>query len=240
MKTTPIMAHLVIGYPSLEESRQVAELYANRGMEILELQIPFSHPTADGQVLTDANRKAVQAGATLEKSLDFLADVRQKHPDQVIMAMTYANKVFAFGMEKFCDELQARQIKYLIIPDMPFDSVLAKPIHAHPYVQIVPVLSANTSEARLKIALANHPDYIYIMADYKITGQGFSIHPKIQALVQQIKAQSNAKVGLGFGISEKQQVEAVLEIADFAIIGSALTRAMNEGRLEAQVDAFID
>ena len=152
--------------------------------------------------------------------------------------MTYLNKLFSYGLSNFCDRLAALQIQYLIVPDLPFDSPLANDIHQHEYVKITPVISANTSEERLKIALANNPDYIYIMADYKITGSGFSINPKIKNVIDFVKAQSEAKIGLGFGISEKAQVEKVLEIADFAIIGSAFTKAVDEGVIEEKLTSF--
>ncbi|MFT5617491.1 MAG: tryptophan synthase alpha chain [Arenicella sp.] len=238
-QSLPIMAHMVIGYPSLEESRKTAELYIENGMEILELQIPFSHPTADGSVLTSANKKAVETGTTLEKSLQFLADLRRDYPNQKIMVMTYLNKLFAFGLDNFCNRLKAVEIPYIIIPDLPFDSALASEIHQHDYAQICPVISANTSDARLDIALSTQPDYIYLMADYKITGSGFSIHPKIQKVVDTVKEKSpNTKLGLGFGISNKAQVSEVLKIADFAIIGSAFTKALDEGKLNETLEGF--
>lgn len=236
--TIPIMAHMVIGYPSYQESRQLAEKYIKSGMEILELQIPFSHPTADGTVLTEANRKAVRGGTTLGMSIDFLKEVRTNHPQQCVMAMTYINKLFSYGIRKFCDDLQQAQTPYLIIPDLPFDSPLALEIHEHPYAQLIPVISANTSAKRLDQALANKPDYIYLMADYKITGSGFSIHPKIQQVIENIRKAGNTKVGLGFGISDKAQVAEVLKVADFAIIGSAFTKAIDSGEIDEKLASF--
>jgi len=230
---------MVIGYPTLEESRKIAELYIAKGMEILELQIPFSHPTADGTVLTDANRKAVERGTTMDKSLNFLKDLRTDYPDQIIMTMTYVNKLFAFGIKQYCDEMERLKIPYLIVPDLPYDSPITQAIHDHAYVQMIPVLSANTSEARVTEILSLQPDYIYMMADYKITGSGFSINPKIQTLVDYIRANSTAKIGLGFGISEKSQVEEVLKIVDFAIIGSALTKAVDAGTIEEKVESLV-
>ena len=231
----PIMAHMVIGYPSLEQSKEIAEKYIASGMEILELQIPFSHPTADGTVLTQANKKAVESGTTLEKSLDFLQEVRKKHPAQKIMAMTYINKLFSYGLGNFCDELKKSEIPYLIVPDLPFDSSIAQAIHEHDYVQLVPVLSANTSDQRLAEILKNNPDYVYIIADYKITGGTFSINPKVQKVIDFVKGNSETKVGLGFGISERKQVDLVLEIADFAIIGTALTRAVEDATIDEKL-----
>ena len=230
-----IMAHTVIGYPNLEASRDIVEQYTKAGFQILELQIPFSHPTADGTVLTQANRLAAEH-TTVQQSLDFLKDINKTHPNQHIMAMTYFNKIFAYGTDRFCDELTAANISHLIVPDLPFDSPFAKEINQHASVQLVPVLSANVSEERLQKVMQHKPDYLYIMADYKITGSAFSIHPKVQQLIQNAKKLHPAKVGLGFGISTAEQVQTVLEVADFAIMGSALMKALEANTLETKLN----
>lgn len=230
-----IMAHTVIGYPTLLESKAVVETYIDKGFEILELQIPFSHPTADGAVLTQANRVAAMEVSTQE-AFDFLKEIRQDAPSQKMMVMTYLNKVFAFGIQAFCEQLRACEIPYLIIPDLPFDSPLAKQIHEHDFVQLVPVLSANVDAERLKVAMSQKPDYVYLMADFKITGTGFSLHKNLQNLVDDLKTLHPAKVGLGFGIKTADEVKAALNLADFAIMGSALTVAIDEGTLLEKVE----
>jgi len=233
----PIMAHLVIGYPSLAESRAIAETHIQQGVEILELQIPFSHPTADGSVLSKANQDAVASGTTLLDSLDFIGQLKTDFPQQTMIAMTYLNKIFSFGIEHFCNALKVIGIQHVIVPDLPFDSPLVEMMRGK--IQLVPVIAANISEERLQKILGLKPDFIYIMADYKITGSQFSIHERIAKLVQKIKANCSAKVGLGFGISNGQQVKAVLEVADFAIIGSAFTRAIDEGKLEERYGEIV-
>lgn len=227
---------MVIGYPNYEKSIEVAELYINKNIEILEVQIPFSHPTADGAILTQANQQAVEQGITLQKSFYFLQNIRKNHPQQVIMAMTYINKVFSMGVENFCNKMEELRIPHLIIPDLPFDSTMAKIIHKHPYCQQVPVLAANISDERLEIALSTHPQYVYLMADFKITGQNFSIHQNIQNLINKIRNKSEAKIGLGFGISNVGEVTQALRAADFAIIGSSLAKAIQTDTLVEKVN----
>ncbi len=226
------MAHTVIGYPSLEESQKIVDDFIKYKVEILELQIPFSHPTADGSVLTQANRIACRETST-QAALDFMKGIKDKHPEQTIMAMTYLNKVVAYGLNEFCDYLTKINAPYLIVPDLPFDSFVAQKIQKETSVNLVPVLSANISDKRLEKALENKPAYIYLMADFKITGSAFSINERIADLIQKIRVKCpNAKIGLGFGISNSEQVKIALELADFAIIGSAFARAVNEGNLE--------
>src|ERR1043166_7604234 len=107
------MAHLVIGYPTLEESLRTAETYIHHQIEIVELQIPFSHPTADGSVITQANKTAIGQGVTVEDCFNFMEKLSEKFPEQKIMVMTYLNKLFSYGIEKFCSRLRKLNIRQL-------------------------------------------------------------------------------------------------------------------------------
>lgn len=225
------MAHWVIGYPSLNETFKVSELYIQNQIALLELQIPFSHPTADGSVITEANRIAIKNKITLSHCFQFLNKLRQKYPLQEIIVMTYLNKIFPFGIEKFCEKLKNLKIKHCIIPDLPFDSEFANIFHSNPFVKLIPVIAANISDDNLKRILSHQPQYIYLMADFKITGSKFSLHPRLVSIIRKIKIQSSAKIGIGFGISKKEQIQKILETADFAILGSAFIDAYRQNKL---------
>ena len=233
------MAHLVIGYPSLEESYKTARLFTEKNVEILELQIPFSHPTADGSIITQANVKAIEQHVTIEDSLGFIKRLKEEHPDQEIMVMTYLNKLFHYGIQNFCDKLTELNIKYLIVPDLNFDSPIAQPILQHQFVKYVPVIAANTSLQRLEETFVHDFDFYYIMSDFKITGSEFSLHENLKNIIRAIREKTNARVGIGFGISSSKHVQAVLKEADVAIVGSALVKATMENKLEEKLGELI-
>lgn len=232
----PVMAHLVLGYPTLKESIRTAETYIAAGMAILELQIPFSHPTADGPVITAACQEAVERQhVSVEDSLAAIRTIRDKYPEQEIMVMSYVNRVYAYGLKKFVETMNALQIRHLIIPDLPVDDSLF--IIHHSSLKLVPVLAANVSDARLEKLLAMDFDFYYLMSDFKITGSTFSLNPRLQGVIDRIKQSSPAKrVGIGFGISTPEQARLVTEVADVAIIGSALIQAQQNGTLDDYLD----
>ncbi len=236
---TMYMSHLVLGYPTLEESIRTAEQYIAAGYQILELQIPFSHPTADGPVITQACRDAVEINnTTVEDCLAAIADLRQRFPQQEMIVMTYLNRIFAFGLGRFCQEMEALGIRHLIVPDLPVDSPQALVIAAH-NVRLVPVLAANASDERLDKFIAMGFDFFYLMSDFKITGSTFSLHPRLEAVIQRIRAgNARARIGIGFGISNAEQVRLVTQHADYAIIGSALIKAKMEGRLAEAIETL--
>lgn len=235
----PIMAHLVLGYPTLEQSIRTAETYIEAGCAILELQIPFSHPTADGSVITRACRVAVEEQhVQVSDCFAAIQTLRLRYPEQEMMVMTYLNRMYAYGVKPFYEALQALRIRHLIVPDLPVRPQLEGPLREleatalSTGVKLVPVLAANVSVARLEQLLAAGFDCFYLMSDFKITGSRFSLHPRLTDITRYIRQrQPDARVGIGFGIQSPEQVQAVLEVADCAIIGSALIEAQEAGNL---------
>lgn len=232
----PVMGHLVLGYPTLEESIRTAETYIAAGVAILELQIPFSHPTADGPVITAACQEAVERQhVSVDDSLAAIRTIRNKYPEQEIMVMSYVNRVYAYGLKKFVEAMSDLHIKHLIVPDLPVDD--SSFIIHHSSLKLVPVLAANVSDARLEKLLAMDFDFFYLMSDFKITGSTFSLNPRLQGVIDRIRQSSPAKrVGIGFGISTPEQARLVADVADVAIIGSALIQAQQNGTLNDYLD----
>lgn len=242
----PVMAHLVLGYPTLAESLVTAETYIQAGIEILELQIPFSHPTADGPVITAACQQAVeQQGVTVEDCLAAIRQIRSQHPEQEIMVMSYINRVFAYGLENFARTMIALNIRHLIIPDLPVDSALARQLTDFDpmrRLKLVPVLAANASDQRIETLLNLGFDFFYLMSDFKITGSSFSLHPRLAGVISRIKSHGipAPRIGIGFGISTPAQAQLVTAEADIAIIGSALIQAQQIGKLAAYLQSLQD
>jgi len=245
----PIMAHLVLGYPTLAESIRTAETYVRAGVQILELQIPFSHPTADGPVITAACQEAVRRGVSVQDCIAAIRSIREQWPEQEIMVMSYLNRVFSFGFQRFVEEMEQIGVRHLIVPDLPVDSAPAFTVHGSS-LKLVPVLAANVSDARLEKLLGMGFDFFYLMSDFKITGSEFSLNPRLREVIAKIKsagatrsrpgteAREGLRVGIGFGISTPEQTRLVAEEADVAIIGSALIQAQREGRLERYLEAL--
>jgi tryptophan synthase alpha chain len=230
----PIMGHLVLGYPNLATSLETAGAYAAAGLRFLELQIPFSHPTADGPVITEANRHAIVHGTTVPDCLATIQNIHERHPAQTLVAMTYANRVFASGMDVLCGQLAASGVRHLIVPDLALDSPLAQPLWQQQHLGLVPVIGPNMTPERLEKLLARGPKLIYAMSGYKLTGTAFSLDPRLPDLIAQCR-QAGAEVGIGFGIDSRAAINAVLEIADFAIVGSALIKAQLSGTLNGKL-----
>ncbi len=235
-KDIEIMGHLVIGYPSLEKSLEIAFTYIQNGIKILELQIPFSAPMADGPTIVEANKVAIANGATFEDSLDFISKIKAKYPSQEIYVMSYLNKIVSHGWAILEKRLEGLGVEQLIIPDLPLDSVETFEMEQNGKIQIVPVLGVNINNARLENILQKKPKFIYIMSNFKITGSEFDMHQSMTSFIEYLRSHSDAKIGIGFGVNSHQDALEVSKIADIVIVGSSLIEAEKKGVLVEKIN----
>jgi tryptophan synthase alpha chain len=227
----PLMAHLVLGHPSLEQSVATAQQYADAGVRYIEVQLPFSHPTADGLTITQANRTALSQEPDWAHYWQAIGQLTRSIPTERLVLMTYANRIVGGGLQHFVARLQQSGITQLIVPDLPLDTPAAEELIASG-IDLFPVIAANTPPERISRLLHHRPRFVYIMAGYRLTGQAFTLDARIASLVSHIRGQlPTAEVGIGFGISSPADVNAVLRVADIAIVGSALIQAQERGEL---------
>ena len=113
-----LMTHIVAGYPSFEESMLLVEEMVSSGVDLMELQIPFSEPIADGPVILRANQKALERGATVERCLEFAAEAASRFRIPFLI-MTYYNILYKFGVPSFVSRMAKAGLKGAIIPDLP-------------------------------------------------------------------------------------------------------------------------
>ena len=150
-----LMTHIVIGYPDYWRSMQTVEAMVEAGVDLMELQVPFSEPIADGPVILGANQRALAGGITVSKCLEFAAECVQRF-DIPFVIMSYYNILYRYGVADFADCMSGLGLKGAIVPDLP-------PEEAHEYLDAMsrarldPILlySPNTSDERL-FYLAEH------------------------------------------------------------------------------------
>lgn len=237
-KKLPLMGHLVLGYPNKEASVNTIETYAQAGVELLELQIPFSDPQADGPTIYQANRDALEAGADLSWCTDVLLDTQRRYPGRV-MPMTYANKLLVMEQRGELQQLTEAGIESFICPDMSLDSPIMEAFASYP-MSFVPVVAANISNKRLATLITKSTKFVYVQSGFSITGQTFQLNEDVQQLIRQIQVLApEAKIGIGFGIADAGHISALKGMANYAIVGSALIKAEKEGQLQEKLQELL-
>jgi tryptophan synthase alpha chain len=227
-----IMAHMVAFYPDRQRSLDVARGLADGGCAYLELQFPFSDPTADGPDIQRACSAALEAGFTVDAGFALASEICRTVKVPVFI-MSYANLLFTRGTERFLADAKESGARGVIVPDLPpdYDEGLFKAA-ARLGLAAVPVLSPSMRDARLARVGELGAEFLYVTLRTGTTGSFTEIDsPGLSFLsrVARLDHGREVKVLGGFGVSTRAQVEAFSPYVHAVVVGSALVRVVAEG-----------
>jgi tryptophan synthase alpha chain len=220
---TGIMTHVVVGYPSLDVTEALVRAMADRGVDLIELQIPFSDPLADGPTIQRACEASLAAGTRVRDAFDLAARLRGIGVPLLFMA--YFNTVFAYGTESFCADAAAAGISGLIVPDAPLEAAIHEGFLdacERAGLYSIATFSPLSTPERLRKNAAHARGFVYCMARQGLTGAGGKMHDDLARYMQGIRACIDVPVALGFGISDRDRLDLVRPHCDIAVVGSAI------------------
>ncbi len=225
-----LMTHLVSHFPNRALSLTAAEAMIDGGASYLEVQFPFSDPSADGKLIQTACTQALAAGFTVEGGFDLVRELRGR-TELPIFVMSYGNLVFRRGVRSFVERAKAAGATGLIVPDlMPgYDEGLFR-AGAAVGVEVIPVVAPTISDPRLAEVAALAPHFLYAALRVGITGSYTEIGEENRRFLQRL-APIGAKVLAGFGISSREQVESLAAEVHALVVGSALVRIIIESAI---------
>jgi tryptophan synthase alpha chain len=222
-----IMTHVVAGYPDVNTCRELILMMAESGVDLIEIQIPFSDPLADGPTIMEASQQALDNGITVKDCFDLVASVRGKITIPLLF-MSYANIPFRYGLKRFINDCSNVGIDGLIIPDIPFDERLEYIKTADEVgVYAIQVVSPDIEENRLREIIKISKGFMYTTLKVGITGAGKEISTQGKSFVQQLKQKTTLPVLAGFGISSNEHINQLKNISDGAVIGSHVLNLFN-------------
>lgn len=230
MEKIKLMSHLVAGYPTDELSLTAARALVAGGADILEIQLPFSDPSADGPAIQGACTEVLQRHYRTADGLDFIAKLHKEFPDTQIYIMSYGSLIYTPGVANFCKKAAEAGVKGMIIPDLPFDfdEGLTAACKENGMINI-PVAAPSMSEERLaKLANAGFP-YIYAALRTGITGTDTKIDDATLDFLKKVSA-GGSKIYGGFGISNGIQSAALADSVDAVVAGSVFVRIITENK----------
>ncbi len=223
---TKLMAHMIAGYPSMEASGTVAQALADGGAAYLEVQFPFTDPSADGPVIEKASQAALDRGFTVDGGFALMERLAGRLGIPLFI-MTYGSLVFARGTERFCADAKRAGVTGLIIPDLPPD--YAEGLFTEGAKQglaVVPVIAPGITEERLALIGALRPEYIYTALRLGITGSETSLDAHTIGYLDRV-GRLGAKIIAGFGVKTSQQMRALAGHAHAAAVGSYFIECLN-------------
>ena len=235
MPSIKLMSHLVASYPDREKALEAARAMVRGGAQILEIQLPFSDPSADGPAIQEACTKVLAGSYRTSDGLEFIAALHREFPQVTIYLMSYGSLVYTPGVENFCRQAAAAGVNGMIIPDLPFDhdEGLTQACKENGMINI-PVAAPSMSPERLsKLANAGFP-YIYAALRAGITGSSTTIDQKTLDFLKAVSS-GGSKVYGGFGITSGDQARALAGSVEAIVAGSVFVRLItaNQNNTEA-------
>ena len=233
-----LMTHIVLGYPSFDDSLRVVESMLEAGVDLMELQIPFSEPIADGPVILHANQGSIAAGSSVERCLRFSEEVAKRF-DIPFLVMSYYNILYKAGVGEFARGLASAGLRGAIVPDLPPEEA-GEYLAAMAAVGLDPIFiySPNTTDARMKRIVEHARGFVYCVARKGVTGAETDFSTALDAYLARCRAATDLPLALGFGVKDRADVDALRGKVDIAVVGTQTIRVMEEQGVEA-VGEFI-
>ena len=215
----------------------------DRGIDMIEVGIPFSDPMADGPVIQDAATKALHNGMSLRILFGQLKEIKNEINVPLIL-MGYLNPIMQYGIEEFCKSCVESGVSGAIIPDLPFQDYLdnVKPLADKYDIRIIMLITPETSEERIRFIDKHTDGFIYMVSSAATTGAQKNFDESKQEYFHRINAMQlrNPRM-IGFGISNKQTLESSQANAAGTIIGSKFVTLLDQtGNAEQALDKLFE
>jgi tryptophan synthase alpha chain len=234
------VAYVMAGDPDYDTSLQIVLGLPEAGVDIIELGMPFTDPMADGPTIQLAGQRALAGGQTLEKTLQIARELRKVNKTTPIVMMGYYNPIFSRGVDSFLSAATEAGIDGLIVVDLPpeEDSELCLPANKAG-LNFIRLATPTTDDKRLPKVLENTSGFVYYVSITGITGAAAARSADVAPEVARIKSQTDLPVIVGFGIRTPETARDIAQIADGAVVGSAIVSEIAAGRSVADVLAFV-
>lgn len=222
-----------LGHPGPGQDLAFLDAAARNGAGVLEVGFPFSDPSADGPLLQEATRLALDRGFTTASGLDALAELRRRHPHVGLVAMAYANPLHALGWERAARRLADAGADAVLVPDMPLrEAGRVAPTFQRHGVAWVPLAASTVPDATLRAMGAGQPPFVYV-ASLGVTGQQGPRADAGQAVRRLRAAAPGTPVAVGFGVRTPEDAAALRNAgAHGVVVGSALVQVAAAGDVE--------
>ncbi len=222
------MGHVIAGFPDYTSSLQAASGICEGGADFLEIQFPFSDPTADGPAIEGACYEALENGFRIKDGFKMIEELKKKH-NTVILIMTYANLIFRYGIKKFVDRAKSAGAGGLIIPDVPIESDEGlNEIARNNQIDNILITTPGDSAERIRELSNSGSGFLYTVARRGITGRKSEFNKEAKEWFELVKNNSALPIAVGFGIRTKEQIRELKNYCDIAIMGSFLVNVIKD------------
>jgi len=224
-----LVAFVTAGDPDPQTSLAILKGLPGAGADIIEVGMPFSDPMADGPAIQASSQRALKAGMTVIKTLDQVREFRKDDDETPIVLMGYYNPVHHYGPEKFVRDAKAAGVDGLIIVDLPPEEEAELCLPAlDGEINFIYLTAPTTDDDRLPLVVKNASGFVYYVSITGVTGAASAQVTDIEDAVARIRRHTDLPVAVGFGITTPDAARDVANVADAAVVGSALVNIIRD------------
>ena len=241
------ISYLTAGDPSLPHTHSLVHALMRAGVDLIEMGVPFSDPLADGPVIQRASQRALDAGTNLQKILELVAVIRKEPAfptgkvgagapgspgssrDVPIVLFSYLNPIWQMGFEPFARRAKEVGVDGVLLTDLtPEEAGAIKGVFDSYDLDLIFLIAPTSTEERIRRICSAARGFVYAISRTGTTGAQELLSQGVDSLVMRIRRHTTLPIAVGFGISSSDQVQAVWKVADAAVVGSAIVRAIDQ------------
>jgi len=236
-----LIPYVTAGDPLVASTPDLMHALVRAGADVIELGVPFSDPMADGPVIQRAGDRAIAAGTSLARVLEFVAEFRRRDVRTPVVLMGYANPIECMGQEAFVRRAaQAGVDGVLVVDYTPEESMDFTRMLDEAGLDPIFLLAPTSTEERMGLVARLARGYVYYVSLKGVTGAGHLDTEDVRRHLEVIRRHLGIPVGVGFGIRDAGSAQALAACADAVVIGSALIQVIEQASRERGPQAAIE
>ncbi|MFY1637575.1 tryptophan synthase subunit alpha [Solwaraspora sp. WMMB335] len=213
------------GFPTVDGSIAAMRAMVDAGVDVIEVELPYSDPVMDGPVIQRASDIALAGGVRTADALRIIEAVAATGAP--VVTMTYWNPIERYGVDAFARDLAAAGGTGLITPDLIPDEAGEWLAASDAYgLDRTFLVSPSSTDARLAMTVRHCRGFVYATALMGVTGAREQTSSAAPTLVRRLREVTDLPVGVGLGVGNGAQTAEVGSFADGVIVGSALVRCL--------------
>lgn len=222
-----LVLFLTAGDQPLEELPDIIDHLTEAGADVIEVGIPFSDPFGEGPTIQASSQRALENGATPQAILEAVS--RSSNRKAPLVTMGYYNPVLRYGLSEFARASRNSGVSGTIISDLtPDESDKWCEASAEAGIETIFLAAPTSSEERVLQVAKRSTGFVYVVSRTGVTGAENQVPADVTGLVQKVKSLTDKPVCVGFGVSTPDHVRMVCQVADGAVVGSALVNRLHE------------
>ncbi len=230
---------ITAGDPDLETTIRLILELARAGADIVELGVPFSDPVADGPTIQRSSERALRHGYRLADYLEAISKIRHRTTVPLVL-FSYFNPIYQYGTENLARDAAIAGADGILVTDMTpeegADYCACLTRHA---LDPIFLAAPTTSDERIARIVGSCRGFVYVVSRTGVTGAAAQLSEAVVPTVQRVRTQTDLPIAVGFGISQPEHVKAVWEIADGAVVGSAIVLQIEQNAKDPNLPAHI-